>query len=720
MRRQSKVYLTAAIFLLLLSSLPILPIKSSDPSIGSNIIKNANVQSNQLIDDTFAYYTFPEPDYAWKTLKDLGITLLQVEGGPEGNVLHIQLNENHPYGYPYDPDWAQNLDSFLSKADSYGIKVVFLPMGCNWGNNLGIVPPMQSEARYDRYTNVTEALRLIDKLGGNNSLHKNFLNDSRVPYWIPIDEARIDGPEYSDVKDWTIQTLQRIRSYGGKTSVCVNDLVYGDSHYHNYTQTYPYVISVIGPYVDYLQAHIFCDDLWVAASNNPNYDMYTNAYNEFSNNFKAMAKARGSFGLDKLQVTIGCGYTTWEDFRGTITTTSHQQAMYFKACFDAAKENGIEIICYHAPFLSLSYRSLGFIEPDGTKNQEAYDVFKYNGTVNATYSPINFLYKFYNTPIKTTSLAINSPSTNANTPTQISAKLVDDNGQELQGMYIYFQILNGSPLDFHNIGYSVTDLHGNASITYTTTLAGSWQIRALFLGTTYVPHSASSNGVLTSTAQGTTITIYVDPTSVEVGGTVTIAATLKDSVGNPLNNQLVGFSVRSTSLGLVNTDSKGRAIMTFSATLNPGTYTVQTSFIGSNPYLSSAGSANLIVTAITPTPGSLRITVKDSSGNVISGATVTSSKQPSGQAALSGTTASDGTITFPDLVLGNYTLQVSKSGYVSGSAQGVVASGAKTELSTALQAQPPSGIPGFPFEAKTIGVLLCIIWFSFISHPKIR
>jgi hypothetical protein len=97
---------------------------------------------------------------------------------------------------------------------------------------------------------------------------------------------------------------------------------------------------------------------------------------------------------------------------------------------------------------------------------------------------------------------------------------------------------------------------------------------------------------------------------------------------------------------------------------------------------------------------------------------VSSSKQPSGQTALSGITGADGSVTFTGLAVGNYTLQVSKSGYVSGSAQGAVASGAKTELGSTLQAQPQSGIPGFPYEAIIIGVLICIIWAFFMSHSK--
>ena len=107
-------------------------------------------------------------------------------------------------------------------------------------------------------------------------------------------------------------------------------------------------------------------------------------------------------------------------------------------------------------------------------------------------------------------------------------------------------------------------------------------------------------------------------------------------------------------------------------------------------------------------PGSLKINVKDSAGNALSGVTASSSKQPSGQLALSGTSVADGSVTFTGLAIGDYTIQASKSGYVAGSAQGGVVSGAQTELSITLQAQPSSGIPGYPISSIITGVLLSV------------
>jgi len=71
-------------------------------------------------------------------------------------------------------------------------------------------------------------------------------------------------------------------------------------------------------------------------------------------------------------------------------------------------------------------------------------------------------------------------------------------------------------------------------------------------------------------------------------------------------------------------------------------------------------------------------------------------------------------VTFTGLAVGNYTLQVSKRSYVSGSAKGVVKAGSQTELTSTLQAQPSGGIPGFPIVSINVGVLLSValLWFN--------
>jgi len=93
----------------------------------------------------------------------------------------------------------------------------------------------------------------------------------------------------------------------------------------------------------------------------------------------------------------------------------------------------------------------------------------------------------------------------------------------------------------------------------------------------------------------------------------------------------------------------------------------------------------------TQTTGSLVVSVRDLGGIAISGVVVSSTSQPSGQTGLSGTTGSDGKVTFSGVAPGAYTIQVTKSGYVTGTGTGSVAVGSSVAVIITLQTQPSSG-----------------------------
>jgi hypothetical protein len=118
------------------------------------------------------------------------------------------------------------------------------------------------------------------------------------------------------------------------------------------------------------------------------------------------------------------------------------------------------------------------------------------------------------------------------------------------------------------------------------------------------------------------------------------------------------------------------------------------------------------------TLGSAKILVKDSNGNPILGANVSSTSQPSGQTNLNGTSSVNGTVIFKDVLPGVYTLQASKGDYVSATGTLIVAAGSSDSVSLTLRAQQSSGesIPGFQLEAVAIGVLLCVLWWWLQSH----
>jgi hypothetical protein len=194
---------------------------------------------------------------------------------------------------------------------------------------------------------------------------------------------------------------------------------------------------------------------------------------------------------------------------------------------------------------------------------------------------------------------------------------------------------------------------------------------------------------------------------------------VKDSSGAVISGASVSSSSQPSGQSALMEASGADGGSTFSGVL-PGTYTLQASKDG---FTSSSGTVSVVAgvtaeLAITleavPTKGDLKVIIKDSSGAAVSGVSVSFSSQPSGQSALSGTSANDGSVTFTGLAVGNYTLQVSKSSYVSGSVKGVVKAGSQTELTSTLQAQPSGGIPGFPIVFIIVGVLLSValLWFN--------
>jgi len=144
----------------------------------------------------------------------------------------------------------------------------------------------------------------------------------------------------------------------------------------------------------------------------------------------------------------------------------------------------------------------------------------------------------------------------------------------------------------------------------------------------------------------------------------------------------------------------------------------------------SAGStADLAITLqIKPVvvTGGVKVTVLDSSGKPLVGASVSSTSMPSGQAVLSGVSGSDGSITFNGVAAGSYSLQASLSGYVTGSGSAMVAAGGVVASSITLQSQPsggtPSGssggVPGYTVEEVTAGIILVVAILLYLRRRQ--
>jgi len=93
-----------------------------------------------------------------------------------------------------------------------------------------------------------------------------------------------------------------------------------------------------------------------------------------------------------------------------------------------------------------------------------------------------------------TTLTIDVPSATQGKQTTITATLKDENGNPIQNANIDFQLYDGS--SWKSIGSDTTDSSGVASITYTPSSTGTFQLKAVFSGTTNYSQSTSTTGSL--------------------------------------------------------------------------------------------------------------------------------------------------------------------------------------------------------------------------------
>lgn len=125
---------------------------------------------------------------------------------------------------------------------------------------------------------------------------------------------------------------------------------------------------------------------------------------------------------------------------------------------------------------------------------------------------------------------------------------------------------------------------------------------------------------------------------------------------------------------------------------------------------------------------SLTITVRDEKGDLLQGASVVTTEQPTGQTALNGLTDEYGVISFQDILPGDYTLKISKQGYIEQVSGGEVPIGEQIEGEFTLEStgesvseeeistpeetpeeeeqEEKNGIPGFPVFGLLIGLIL--------------
>lgn len=105
-------------------------------------------------------------------------------------------------------NWAENLEGFLESCGDYGLRITFSQLGGRSKNDpmFGIYPG----------ENIMLSKSKIDRLAGNNSLGKNFLEDPRIPLWIVANE-----PDFNDTNllNWCQEIAGYIKQKGVNVAV---------------------------------------------------------------------------------------------------------------------------------------------------------------------------------------------------------------------------------------------------------------------------------------------------------------------------------------------------------------------------------------------------------------------------------------------------------------------------------------------------------------------
>jgi|GEM_PF-837393 len=215
--------------------------------------------------------------------------------------------------------------------------------------------------------------------------------------------------------------------------------------------------------------------------------------------------------------------------------------------------------------------------------------------------------------------------------------------------------LSGATVSTNTGGYSTTT---NASGAYTLSnvIPGTYSVTASKTG-----YASQTNNGVTVTSGGTVVSNFT--LSPQPG---TITGTVKDTS----NNAISGATVSTTSGGYSTTTNSSGAYTL--SNVAAGTYSVVASKSGYNSSTNSGvvvnpGGSAVSNFTLTPQPGTITGTVKDTSNNAISGATVSTTS-----GGYSTTTNASGAYTLSNVTPGTYSVVASKSGYRSSTNTGVV------------------------------------------------
>jgi hypothetical protein len=156
------------------------------------------------------------------------------------------------------------------------------------------------------------------------------------------------------------------------------------------------------------------------------------------------------------------------------------------------------------------------------------------------------------------------------TAASLSASLVDEYGQSVNGRSIGFGVGSDGPLT------ALTNSSGIAVKQYTPTLGeGSYTGSSAFAGDSLYNASSSSNGF--AVAKKATTTTYTGATTGGANKTIVLSAVLKDATGKPLAGRTITFQLGTQTASAI-TNASGVASTSLKLNQKNGTYTVSATY----------------------------------------------------------------------------------------------------------------------------------------------
>ncbi|MDH7555417.1 MAG: carboxypeptidase regulatory-like domain-containing protein [Candidatus Methanosuratincola sp.] len=163
-----------------------------------------------------------------------------------------------------------------------------------------------------------------------------------------------------------------------------------------------------------------------------------------------------------------------------------------------------------------------------------------------------------------------------------------------------------------------------------------------------------------------TVALSAEPATVDSEAKSTVRILVKFNNTAPAPGVTIKLSSSSGgTFSAITNESNGNYSVVFTAPkVSSSTMITITANATKTGYITGYGSTNIIVVPSVQTgKGSLRLYVRDNSGNPVSAATVTSTSQPSGASPVSSITDQNGLASFNDIAAGTYVFSVTREGY---------------------------------------------------------